>query len=100
MICVFGQMMEEVFVHLSGSSSSMPAMVQVLADFALIDGLYFPFRYCFGFSFLVAGLDLYKLSMVTEIGGFDLRFSMLLKLCSSLQDLNRYLHEFYQFWVT
>ncbi|KAI5680712.1 hypothetical protein M9H77_01939 [Catharanthus roseus] len=34
-------MMEEVFVHLSGSSSSMPAMVQVLADFALIDAVQF-----------------------------------------------------------
>ena len=31
-------MMEEVFLLLSGSSSSMPAMVQVLADFASFDG--------------------------------------------------------------
>ncbi|XP_071910613.1 protein SHOOT GRAVITROPISM 6 isoform X7 [Coffea arabica] len=34
-------MMEEVFLHLSGSSSSMPAMVQVLADFASFDALQF-----------------------------------------------------------
>ncbi|XP_071908328.1 protein SHOOT GRAVITROPISM 6-like isoform X4 [Coffea arabica] len=34
-------MMEEVFLLLSGSSSSMPAMVQVLADFASFDALQF-----------------------------------------------------------
>ncbi|KAL3532002.1 hypothetical protein ACH5RR_005523 [Cinchona calisaya] len=34
-------MMEEVFLHLSGSSSSMPAMIQVLADFSSFDALQF-----------------------------------------------------------
>ncbi|KAL2933424.1 Protein SHOOT GRAVITROPISM 6 [Bienertia sinuspersici] len=34
-------MMEEVFVHLSGASSALPAMVQTLADFAVTDALQF-----------------------------------------------------------
>ncbi|CAI9097916.1 OLC1v1034435C1 [Oldenlandia corymbosa var. corymbosa] len=34
-------MMEEVFLHLSGASSCIPAMVQVLADFASVDALQF-----------------------------------------------------------
>ncbi|CAA3013297.1 SHOOT GRAVITROPISM 6 isoform X1 [Olea europaea subsp. europaea] len=32
-------MMEEIFLHLSGSNSALPAMVQILADFASSDGL-------------------------------------------------------------
>ncbi|KAG4123699.1 hypothetical protein ERO13_D11G342350v2 [Gossypium hirsutum] len=31
-------MMEEIFLHLSGPSSGLPAMVQILADFASADG--------------------------------------------------------------
>lgn len=34
-------MMEELFLHLSGPNSSLPAMVQVLADFASADALQF-----------------------------------------------------------
>lgn len=34
-------MMEEIFVHLSGASSALPAMVQTLADFASADALQF-----------------------------------------------------------
>ncbi|PON31771.1 Coatomer beta subunit [Parasponia andersonii] len=34
-------MMEEIFLHLSGSSSASPAMVQTLADFASADALQF-----------------------------------------------------------
>ncbi|XP_050226540.1 protein SHOOT GRAVITROPISM 6 [Mercurialis annua] len=34
-------MMEEIFLHLSGSSSALPAMVQILADFASADALQF-----------------------------------------------------------
>ncbi|GMH09863.1 hypothetical protein Nepgr_011704 [Nepenthes gracilis] len=34
-------MMEEIFIHLSGSSSALPAMVQILADFASADALQF-----------------------------------------------------------
>lgn len=30
-------MMEEIFVHLTGASSALPAMVQMLADFASAD---------------------------------------------------------------
>uniref|UniRef100_A0A7C9CZG9 MROH2B-like N-terminal HEAT-repeats domain-containing protein n=1 Tax=Opuntia streptacantha TaxID=393608 RepID=A0A7C9CZG9_OPUST len=30
-------MMEEIFIHVSGSSSALPAMVQILADFASAD---------------------------------------------------------------
>lgn len=33
------QMMEEIFLHLSGSNSALPAMVQILADFATSDGI-------------------------------------------------------------
>lgn len=33
------QMMEEIFLHLSGSNSALPAMVQILADFASSDGM-------------------------------------------------------------
>lgn len=32
-------MMEEIFLHLSGSNSALPAMVQILADFASSDGI-------------------------------------------------------------
>ena len=32
------QMMEELFPHISGQNSALPAMVQVLADFASADG--------------------------------------------------------------
>jgi hypothetical protein len=31
-------MMEEIFIHLSGSNPALPAMVQILADFAAADG--------------------------------------------------------------
>lgn len=31
------QMMEEIFLHLSGPNSALPAMVQILADFASAD---------------------------------------------------------------
>ncbi|KAL3358257.1 hypothetical protein AABB24_015415 [Solanum stoloniferum] len=34
-------MMEEIFLHLSGSNSALPAMVQILADFASSDALQF-----------------------------------------------------------
>ncbi|KMT06441.1 hypothetical protein BVRB_7g161120 isoform A [Beta vulgaris subsp. vulgaris] len=34
-------MMEEIFVHLTGASSALPAMVQILADFASADALQF-----------------------------------------------------------
>ncbi|KAK3043027.1 hypothetical protein RJ639_002595 [Escallonia herrerae] len=34
-------MMEEIFLHLSGSNSALPAMVQILADFASFDALQF-----------------------------------------------------------
>ncbi|XP_010325956.1 protein SHOOT GRAVITROPISM 6 isoform X1 [Solanum lycopersicum] len=34
-------MMEEIFLHLSGSNSALPAMVQILADFASADALQF-----------------------------------------------------------
>ncbi|XP_021677399.2 protein SHOOT GRAVITROPISM 6 isoform X1 [Hevea brasiliensis] len=34
-------MMEEIFLHLSGPSSALPAMVQILADFASADALQF-----------------------------------------------------------
>ncbi|KAK8493247.1 hypothetical protein V6N13_035112 [Hibiscus sabdariffa] len=34
-------MMEELFLHLSGPSSSLPAMIQILADFASADALQF-----------------------------------------------------------
>ncbi|TYH47376.1 hypothetical protein ES332_D11G407600v1 [Gossypium tomentosum] len=34
-------MMEEIFLHLSGPSSGLPAMVQILADFASADALQF-----------------------------------------------------------
>ncbi|GER36839.1 ARM repeat superfamily protein [Striga asiatica] len=34
-------MMEEIFLHLSGSNSAIPAMVQILADFASSDALQF-----------------------------------------------------------
>lgn len=30
--------MEEIFLHLSGPNSALPAMVQILADFASADG--------------------------------------------------------------
>ncbi|KAK3013387.1 hypothetical protein RJ639_010056 [Escallonia herrerae] len=33
--------MEEIFLHLSGSNSALPAMVQILADFASFDALQF-----------------------------------------------------------
>ncbi|KAL0336932.1 UNVERIFIED_CONTAM: protein SHOOT GRAVITROPISM 6 [Sesamum calycinum] len=32
-------MMEEIFLHLSGSNSALPAMVQILSDFASSDGM-------------------------------------------------------------
>lgn len=32
-------MMEEIFLHLSGTNSALPAMVQILADFASSDGI-------------------------------------------------------------
>lgn len=32
------QMMEEIFLYLSGTNSALPAMVQILADFASADG--------------------------------------------------------------
>lgn len=35
----FLQMMEEIFLHLSGTNSALPAMVQILADFASSDGI-------------------------------------------------------------
>jgi len=31
------QMMEEIFLHLSGTNSALPAMVQILAEFASTD---------------------------------------------------------------
>jgi hypothetical protein len=31
-------MIEEIFLHLSGPSSALPAMVQILADFASANG--------------------------------------------------------------
>ena len=31
--------MEEIYLHLGGPSSALPAMVQILADFASSDGL-------------------------------------------------------------
>ncbi|KAA8518672.1 hypothetical protein F0562_016146 [Nyssa sinensis] len=34
-------MMEEIFLHLSGSNSALPAMVQILADYASADALQF-----------------------------------------------------------
>ncbi|MCD7468895.1 Protein SHOOT GRAVITROPISM 6, partial [Datura stramonium] len=34
-------MMDEIFLHLSGSNSALPAMVQILADFASSDALQF-----------------------------------------------------------
>ncbi|XP_074355121.1 protein SHOOT GRAVITROPISM 6 isoform X2 [Apium graveolens] len=34
-------MMEETFLHLSGTNSALPAMVQILADFAAVDALQF-----------------------------------------------------------
>ncbi|XP_020549473.1 protein SHOOT GRAVITROPISM 6 [Sesamum indicum] len=34
-------MMEEIFLHLSGSNSALPAMVQILSDFASSDALQF-----------------------------------------------------------
>ncbi|GMI71181.1 SHOOT GRAVITROPISM 6 [Hibiscus trionum] len=34
-------MMEEIFLHLSGTSSALPAMIQILADFASADALQF-----------------------------------------------------------
>ncbi|KAF3441780.1 hypothetical protein FNV43_RR15695 [Rhamnella rubrinervis] len=34
-------MMEEIFIHLSGPNSALPAMVQILADFASADALQF-----------------------------------------------------------
>ncbi|KAM3325089.1 protein SHOOT GRAVITROPISM 6 isoform X1 [Capsicum chacoense] len=34
-------MMEEIFLHLSGANSALPAMVQILADFASSDALQF-----------------------------------------------------------
>ncbi|CAO2839468.1 unnamed protein product [Amaranthus hypochondriacus] len=34
-------MMEEIFVHLTGASSALPAMVQILADFSSADALQF-----------------------------------------------------------
>ncbi|KAK8553862.1 hypothetical protein V6N12_030844 [Hibiscus sabdariffa] len=34
-------MMEEIFLHLSGPSSALPAMIQILADFASADALQF-----------------------------------------------------------
>uniref|UniRef100_A0A7C9D322 MROH2B-like N-terminal HEAT-repeats domain-containing protein n=1 Tax=Opuntia streptacantha TaxID=393608 RepID=A0A7C9D322_OPUST len=37
-------MMEEIFIHVSGSSSALPAMVQILADFASADALQFTSR--------------------------------------------------------
>ncbi|KAK6945256.1 DBINO domain, partial [Dillenia turbinata] len=36
-------MMEEIFLHLSGSHSASPAMLQILADFASADGYAFTF---------------------------------------------------------
>lgn len=47
-------MMEEVFLHLSGTSSSMLAMVQALADFASFDGVCFLISYIFFYWFLVS----------------------------------------------
>ncbi|KAM7464220.1 hypothetical protein LguiA_032341 [Lonicera macranthoides] len=38
-------MMEEIFLHLSGPNSSLPAMVQILADFASFDALQFTPRF-------------------------------------------------------
>ena len=35
---LFPQMMEELFLHLSAQNSALPAMVQILADFATSDG--------------------------------------------------------------
>lgn len=37
-------MMEELFIHLSAQSSALPAMVQILADFATSDALQFTLR--------------------------------------------------------
>ncbi|KAJ8438698.1 hypothetical protein Cgig2_011881 [Carnegiea gigantea] len=37
-------MMEEIFIHVSGSSSALPAMVQILADFASADAMQFTSR--------------------------------------------------------
>ncbi|XP_021743434.1 protein SHOOT GRAVITROPISM 6-like isoform X1 [Chenopodium quinoa] len=34
-------MMEEIYAHLSGASSALPAMIQILADFAAADALLF-----------------------------------------------------------
>lgn len=36
---VMWKMMEEIYLHLGGPSSALPAMVQILADFASSDGL-------------------------------------------------------------
>ncbi|PPS15065.1 hypothetical protein GOBAR_AA05489 [Gossypium barbadense] len=38
---ISSKMMEEIFLHLSGPSSGLPAMVQILADFASADALQF-----------------------------------------------------------
>ena len=43
------QMMEEIFIHVSGSSSALPAMVQILADFASADGWLFWLSFLFSF---------------------------------------------------
>lgn len=50
----FWQMMEEIFLCFSGAISALPAMVQILADFASADGchlnsLFFMFILWFGF---------------------------------------------------
>ena len=37
-ILLVWQMMEEIFLHLSGPSPALPAMVQILVDFASADG--------------------------------------------------------------
>lgn len=44
-------MMEEVFRHFSGPSSALPAMVQILADFAASEGDH-PISYYFPSEFL------------------------------------------------
>lgn len=48
-------MMEEIFLHLSGTNSAVPAMVQILADFASADGI--PVPLVFFYSNYINGLE-------------------------------------------
>ncbi|OWM69676.1 hypothetical protein CDL15_Pgr025525 [Punica granatum] len=65
-------MMEEVFVHFSGPSSALPAMVQILADYASAD---------------VLKICQFKLNLLPTL--------IQLKRCSSLQGLKACSPEFY-----